>query len=258
MPLDPQAIRTRVGHTGTEELRFHGHRVFAELLGTTTGMQMLVCGITGRIHDHHDMLVVDDIVTAMSSADPRVWPFKITRLAAAYGSAASAVGVTLVASQGAIFGATKFQEIAEVLIDLHRRIIDEQIDDDQLLAVLQPGKPGFGVLYGRYDARFDALLQQAAKRGRDQHAFMQVCQRAAHIARTKLNVEPHVFVAIAALCLDMGMTPYQVGVFGMLPLFHDGLANATEGAAQQPAVLRRLRATSIRYEGRGRRKVGER
>jgi hypothetical protein len=220
-------------------------------------MQMLVCGITGRIHDRDDMIVVDDIVTAMSSADPRIWPFKITRLAAAYGSAALAVGATLVASQGAIFGANKFQEIAEVLIDLRHRIIDEQVDDEHLAAILQPGKAGFGVLYGRYDARFDALVQQAAKRGRDQRAFMQVCQRAAHIARTKLNVEPHVFVAIAALCLDMGMTPYQAGVFGMLPLFHDALANAAEGAAQQPAVLRRLPTSSIRYEGRARRKVGE-
>jgi hypothetical protein len=221
-------------------------------------MQMLVCGITGRIHDDEDILIVGDILTAMSSADPRVWPFKITRLAASYGSAASAVGVTLVASQGAIFGATKFQEIAEVLVDLHRRIVNEAIDDDQLLSILQPGKPGFGVLYGRYDARFDALLQQAAKRGREHRPFMQVCRRAAQIARTKLNVEPHVFVAIAALCLDMGMTPYQAGVFGMVPLFHDGVANATEGALQQPAVLRRLPAAAIRYEGRARREVGER
>jgi hypothetical protein len=87
---------------------------------------------------------------------------------------------------------------------------------------------------------------------------MTLCRRAAHLARTRLNVEPHVFVAVAALCLDMGMTPYQAGVFGMLPLFHVAVANATEGASQQPAVLRRLPAASIRYEGRARREVRNR
>lgn len=243
-------IYTRVGHTGAEELRFYGRRVFRDLLGTTTAMQMLVCGITGRILDDEDMHVFDDIITAMSSADPRLWPFKITRLACAYGSAAAGMGATFVASQGAIFGVNRFQEIAEVLVDLHRRVAANELDDDGVLEVLRQGTVGFGILYGRYDARFDALAGQAAKRGRDQLPFMRTALRAVHIARTHLGVEPHVFVAIAALCLDMNLSAYQVGMLGMLPLFHDGLANAVEGALQKPLALQSLEPGIVRYVGR--------
>ena len=78
---------------------------------------------------------------------------------------------------------------------------------------------------------------------------LRVAMRAVAIARGKLNTEPHVFVAIAALCLDMGMTPYEAGVFGMLPLFHDALANAVEGAEQKPSVLRTLPYNHVKYVG---------
>jgi hypothetical protein len=246
-------IYTRVGHTGAEELRFYGRPVFRELLGTTTAMQMLVCGVTGRILDEDDMRVFDDILTAMSSADPRLWPFKITRLGCAYGSAAIGMGATLVASQGAIFGVNRFQEIAEVLVDLQRRVAANELDDDGLLELLRQGTVGFGILYGRYDARFDALAGQATKRGRDQRSYMTTALRAVHLARTHLGVEPHVFVAIAALCLDMNMSAYQVGMLGMLPLFHDGLANAAEGALQKPIALQSLEPGNVKYVGRVRR-----
>lgn len=246
-------IYTRVGHTGLDELRFRGHCVFGDLLGNTTAMQMLVCGVTGRILDEEDMSVFDDILTSMSSADPRLWPFKITRIACAHGSAAVGMGATFVASQGAIFGVNRFEEIARVLLELHRRVNDESLDDEALLAILEQGTVGFGILYGRHDARFDALVRQAIERGRDTRSFMRVALRSVQIARTRLQLEPHVFVAIAALCLDMNMSPYEVGVLGMLPLFHDALANATEGAEQQPAMLRSLQPDRVRYVGRGKR-----
>jgi hypothetical protein len=239
-------IETRVGHTGAQELRFRGHRVFADLLGRTSAMQMLVCGVTGRILDQDDMLVVDDILTAMSSADPRLWPFKITRLAAAHGSAALAMGATFVASQGSIFGVNRFEQIANVLIDLRSRALT----DEQLVGVLKQGTVGFGILYGRYDARFDALAGQAVKRGRDKRPFMALAQQAVRLARAELNTEPHVFVAIAALCLDMGMSASEVGILGMLPLFHDALPNAAEGAEQHPASLRELPSVAVKYVGR--------
>jgi hypothetical protein len=240
------AIETRVGHTGAQELRFRGHRVFGELLGRTTAEQMLMCGITGRILDADDMLVIDDILTAMSSADPRLWPFKITRLAAAHGNAAIAMGATFVASQGSIFGVNRFEQIANVLTDLRSR----NLNDEELLAVLKQGTVGFGILYGRYDVRFDALVGQVVKRGRDQRPHMRVALQAVRIARAQLNTEPHVFVAIAALCLDMGMSPSEVGVLGMLPLFHDALPNAAEGAEQHPASLQELPSTAVQYVGR--------
>jgi hypothetical protein len=208
---------------------------------------MVLCGILGRILDGDDIAIVDDIVTAMSSADPRLWPFKITRLGAAYGHATFGMGTTFVASEGAIFGATRFQEIGEVLIELQRRVAEQRLSDDQLLAMLRAGIVGFRTVYA--DPRFDGLVGQITKRGRHERPFMRVCLKAVELARTELRVEPHVFLAIVALGLDMGMTPYQIGVFSMLILFHDAVGNASEGAEQQPGVLQRLPAEVIKYVG---------
>ena len=221
--------------------------MFGELLGTTSVAQLLMCGITGKLLAPDDERIIDDVLAAMSSADPRLWPFKITRLGSAHGSAAHGVAITLIASHGAIFGAKRFRDIAEVLIDLERR----KLDDDALEQVLRHGTVGFGILYGKYDARFDALVGQLAKRGRTGGSHARAALQAVHVARTRLNVEPHVFVAIAAVCLDLGMTPYQIGVFGMLPLFHDALANAAEGAHQQPEALRHLQPSQVKYVGHG-------
>jgi hypothetical protein len=244
----PAVIYTRVAHSGAEELRFRGHRVFGELIGRATTTQMLLCGIFRRLLDGDDIAVVDDIVTAMSSADPRIWPFKITRLGAAYGHATFGMGTTFVASQGALFGAKRFQDIGEVLIELQRRVVEQGLADDELLAILRERIAGFRSLYA--DPRFDGLVGQITKRGRHERPFMRICLQAARLARTELDVEPHVFVAIVALFLDMGMTPYDIGVFAMLLLFHDAVGNASEGAEQQPDVLQRLPADAVKYVGR--------
>jgi len=240
-------IYTRVAHSGAKELRFRGHRVLGELLGRTTTTQMLLCGILGRMLDDDDIAVVDDIVTAMSSADPRLWPFKITRLGAAYGHVTFGMGTTFIASEGAIFGATRFREIGEAVIELQRRVQDG-LSDAQLLSELRAGIVGFGSSYA--DPRFDGLVAQITKRGRHERPFMRVCLRVIKLARTELDVEPHVFWAIVALALDMGMTPHEIGVFSMLILFHDAVGNASEGAEQQPAVLQRLPGDAVKYVGR--------
>lgn len=240
--VDP--IYTRVGHTGAEELRFRGKRVLGELLGTTTTTQLLALAITGRVLAQADATLIDDMMTAMASADPRLWPFKLTRLASAHGSASYGVGATIVASQGAIFGPTRFAEIAGVL----RELAAHAGDDDQLEAKLREGRTGFGILYGRYDVRFDALMGQLDRRGH-RGPFCDLVRRAVHVARTRLNVEPHVFVAIVALGLDLELTPAQIGALGMLPLILDALPNAVEGAQQAPIALQCLPTSVVLYVG---------
>ncbi len=237
-------IYTRVGHTGAQELRFRGRRVFAELLGNVNATQMLVLAITGTLLPIEQAVLIDDMMTAMASADPRLWPFKLTRLAASHGNATYGVGATIVASQGALFGPTRFQQIANALLALEATTSN----DDEIAAQLEGGQVGFGILYGRYDARFDALIGQLVRRG---HAgrYVALVQRAVHVARTRLNVEPHVFVAIAGLGLDLGLTPVQIGALGMLPLILDALPNAVEGADQMPDALRCLPRAAVRYVG---------
>ena len=94
-----EPIVTRVAHTGADELRFHGRKVFAELLGHTSVGQMLVLGISGKLLDADAIAIVDDIVTVMSSADPRMWPFKVTWLGSAYGLTSLGHPVSLIAAR---------------------------------------------------------------------------------------------------------------------------------------------------------------
>lgn len=229
-------IETRVAHTGADELRLHGYRVFAQLLGRTTAAQALILGMTGVLLDGEDIAIVDDIVTAMSSADPRLWPFKVTRVASAHGSAAAGLAATLLAGEGGMYGSNRLAASATWLSALARH----SLSDDELLAAIRESAAGFGVLYRVRDERLVALSAQVVKRQRHDLPHWRLCARAIELARRELQLEAHVYLALAALCLDLGFPPDTVAALGFILLFHDALANAVEGAAQAPRVLREL------------------
>jgi hypothetical protein len=245
-PVTP--ITTRVGHYSTDELRFRGHRVFAELLGHSTFGQMLMLGISGRRLTEDDVAIIDDIMTAMSSADPRLWPFKLTRLASSYGVGGFGVAATLAGSQGGIFGPNRLQAAAEWLVQLQRGAGPDGCSDDSIVSALERGGQGFGVLYRTRDERFEALMIQVTKRGRHERPHTRLCLRATQLARQR-KLEVHVYLGIAALCLDLGLSPHEIGIFGVVVLLHDALANAAEGSLQQPAVLRALPRDRVDYRG---------
>jgi hypothetical protein len=239
-PIEP--IETRVAHTGAEELRLHGYRVFGQLLGSTTTAQVLILGMTGVLLDGDDALVIDDIVTAMSSADPRLWPFKVTRVASAYGSAAAGLAATLLAGEGGMYGSNRLAAAAAWLVDLAER---GELSDAELVAAIRESGAGFGVLYRARDERLIALSAQVVKRHRNHEVYWSLCNRAITLAREQLQLEAHVYLALAAVCLDLGFPRRSVGGLGFVLLFHDALANAIEGAEQAPDVLRELPWTQI-------------
>ena len=244
-PVEP--ILTHVAHTGADELRFRGKRVFAELLGHASVGQMIVLGASGKMLDAEDVAIIDDIVTAMSSADPRLWPFKVTRLASSHGVAAYGVAATLIAGEGGMYGTNRLLDSVRWLREL---AAEPNGDDDAIFAALQRGARGFGVLYRNRDERFEALVQQLVKRGRHDRPFAALTVRAVRVARERLQLEPHAFLAVAALGLDLGLDEGAVAMLGLLLLFHDALANAIEGAAQSPHSLQCLPRDRIDYRGK--------
>jgi hypothetical protein len=243
------AITTHVGHYSTDELRYRGYRVFAELLGRTSYSQIVMLGITGKRFVGDELATIDDILVAMSSADPRLWPFKVTRLAASYGTGAFGVGATFVGSQGGIFGTNRLESAARWLVTLQQRAGGGEIGDEQILALLDEGAQSFGVLYRARDERFEALMRQVEKRGRHDLPFTRMCRRAVQVARQRRGLEVHVYLGIAALCLDLGLSTHEVSMFGLVVLFHNALANATEGAAQRTEALRELPIDRLEYRG---------
>jgi len=245
MTIEP--IATRVAFVGHDELRFRGYRVFADLLGRTTATQAIVLGVSGHLLAGAEIEVIDDIVTAMSSADPRMWPFKMIRLAASYGSAAIGVGVGLIGAEGGIFGPHRMRDAALWLTQLRSR---GALTDEELLIEIDRGVRAFGVLYRQRDERFEALVALAERGGRHVLPHMELCRRAAALGRKFRQVEAHVFLVVAALALDVGLPLDAIAALATVLLFHDGIANATEGAAQAPRVLRELPADRVAYRGR--------
>ncbi len=245
-------IETRVAHTGTDELRLHGRRVFAELLGHASIGQMLVLGISGRLLDEQEIGVIDDLVTAMSSADPRLWPFKLTRLAASYGVASYGVAATLIGSEGGLYGTNRLASAARWLVELERRTKTTDMTDDALLVILDEGgaaAAGFGVLYRARDERFAALVNRLRERDRHERPYTKLCLHAARVARERRQMEAHVSLVVAAVCLDVGMSVDAIAGFWALILTHCALANAVEGATQAPDVLQRLPLVAVTYRG---------
>lgn len=244
-PLAP--IETRVAHVGHDELRFRGHRVFAELLGTTTFAQLTALALSGTLVGPDDAAMLDGIFAAMSSADPRLWPFKLTRLASSFGSAAIGVSATLVGSEGGMYGAARMRAAASWLLEVHGK---GPLDDGQLAAELDRGGAGFGVLYRRRDERYEALMKLVVQRDRHARPYTSLCQRVARLARTRQS-EPHVFLGVAAVALDCGLDVEAVAALATTILFYDAIANGVEGATQRSAALQQLPQTTIAYRGIG-------
>jgi hypothetical protein len=245
-------IVTRVAHTGADELRFQGRRVFGELLGHVKTAQMIVLGISGKLLDDEQIAVIDDIVAAMSSADPRLWPFKVTRLAASYGGTAFGVASSLVAGEGGMYGSNRLRDAARWLTALHAKAGARGLSDDEMARELA-GAAGFGVVYRARDERFAALVRQIERRGRHERPHIALCMQAARVARERNQLEAHVYLLVAALCLDLGLEPDVIGAFGIVFLFHDSLANAVEGARQAPTELQALPRQYVEFRGRAHR-----
>ena len=241
-----EPILTRVAHTGADELRLRGWRVFASLLGNATVAQLVVLGIDGKLLAPDDARLVDDVVAAMSSADPRLWPFKITRLAAAHGVVSYAVAASLVAAEGGMYGSNRLLDTARWLRALSELAAPSDAD---IRHALDGNRSGFGVLYRARDERFDALVRQLHARGVAERKHAALCTRIVRVAREQLGQEPHAYLAIAAIALDLGLSDRAVGMLGLLPFFHDSLANASEGAEQAPASLRELPDACVDYRG---------
>jgi len=68
--------------------------------------------------------------------------------------------------------------------------------------------------------------------------------------RTARKSEPNIGVAVAAVMLDMGLSPIQIGALNVGLMQHMFFAHALESAAAPGNVLRELPEAYIAYRGR--------
>lgn len=247
MTSEPDRLTTRVGHAGWNDHRHFGYSVFGELAGTTSISGLIAMAASGRKLPEEDCRLLDDIAVILTVADPRIYPLKLVRLASSYGDPLAGLSAAVAAMQGAIVGPQISMGAAFWLLEM-----EDALDLEAAVArsFQERGRiPGFGVPFRDVDERAIALEKRARETGRDTGKYWVMQERIAGIVRETRGLSCNVGLPVAALSLDMGLRPEHLSSLYTGLTINVFLANAVEGAAQAPAILRELPHTSIDYVG---------
>lgn len=256
MTLPSLTQKTRSGHWGWDEHRYFGHRVFGELTGKQSLTGIVALSVLRRRLPPEDVAVLDDMAGVVTLADPRIWPLKLTRLIASYGVAIPAVAAGLLMEEGARIGPSTGVGAAEVLMQFHERIAGRVDDRAHVRAVVSEYLAehsfvwGFGTPYRSRDERYVAFRQCLQRRGRDQRPYFRTMEAVAEVVRAERKAEPNIGAAVAAMSLDMGLSPSEVGVLSAVMMQHMFFGHAVEEASAPSALLAKLPDDYVRYRGR--------
>ena len=250
---DVERIVSRVGWADFGDFEHFGVRLYRDLAGRISYLQLAVFALgAGRLPDA-DAAVLDDVASCCHVADPRIWPLKLARLAATSGRAVTGHLAACVVLDGDFIGAHAAEAAAELLVEAHRRAAaagDRGVDVvlDELLAGY-PAPPGFGLQARREDERVLALRTCLVARGRVERPYWSLAEAVWAAGRRQRGLEPNAFGAIAAACLDLGLGPSQIGALTSILLQPSLLANAVEGARLRSPSLARLPESAVVYTG---------
>jgi hypothetical protein len=248
------ALPTRVSRADWEEHDYFGWKLFADLGGKETLAGMLALAATGTRLDPDDRAVIDDVASINAAADPRIWPLKVVRVASAYGRILPAAAVGTLFFESDTVGSMLGSKLAAVLVAI-RADLGEDFGDDALEARVRrqlSGRerlPGFGVPFRPHDERLVALESILRARGRDRLPHYRIFRKLADVMREQRGIEPNALGGIAAALLDAKVPADRVGVLLYALVQYPQLANAVEGAAQAPELLRKLPEECIEYRG---------
>jgi hypothetical protein len=255
MTLAPLEESTRSAHWGWDEHRYFGHRVFADLTGSESLTGMMALSITGRRLPADQVGLLDDAAGALTLADPRIWPLKLTRVIAAYGSVIPALCAGTLLEDGARIGPWAVLEGAKVLIDLEgalggsleqghvRSVVEAYLREHRFVW-------GFGTPFRQKDERLVAFRTCVERRGKHVLPHWKTMEAVAAIVRELRHDEPNIGIALAAVMLDMGLSPKQIGALVVALMEHMFFAHAVEGSERSYGSLRELPAEYVTYRGR--------
>jgi hypothetical protein len=253
-------LPTRVGVAEWGDNRFRGYSAAHDLSGCETMTGLLVLAIAGRRVAADERLMLDDMATVTNVADPRIWPLKLMRVTSAYGGCLAAFAAATVCLEGAQIGHHMVGRAAEILVHLRGRLLangpdcaesDDLLEEHCRRLLAEHGRLlGLGVPFRPRDERVDMLVERVTARGRSALPFWRLFIRAAETFWRIKHVRANMGLAAAAICLDMGFTPAQIGPLITALAAPAYWANAFEGAEQAPACLQTLPEAYVRYVGR--------
>jgi hypothetical protein len=254
-PLERPVLITRVGHVGPDHHRFRGFEVGGELVGHESYWSVISLAIGGPRIDPGLSRLLDDLATSLVGPDPRIWPWKLCRLMSAYGRFSVGMAGPLIMMSSGRVGPAALASVARFFDELARELGPELADDGALRRAVErklehvPRPPGFGTPFRNQDERNAPIIALVRAHGRENGRHFSLVQRAAPLVFQQTQLPMNAAALVSGLCLDLGFSPEQIDVFGILLLVSNLVANSFEGSREAPAVLRRLPAEFVRYVG---------
>ena len=246
------AITTRVAHAGFHDHRWFGHAVFGELLGEETALGLVLLAVRGRRATEVERALLEDLAVTVTVADPRIWPLKIARLLASYGSPLAGFGGAHLCVESDALGPWLADSAGRLLLEVGEA---DDADDETFTRAARealrkrPMPFGYGVPLRPRDERFLALSKRISAHGRSTLKWWRVQERLTEHVRAEHGMEPNIGIGGTAMLLDMDLSPEQARVVTVFAMAHLFLANAVEGAEQRSSILQSLPASAVHYAG---------
>jgi hypothetical protein len=255
MTTDLPHIATKVGVGVGPDNFFFGCSVAKQLSTGETMGGLIALSVMGRRLPPEESAVLDDLAVAIVSADPRVWPLKLTRLTAALGRTFPAFASGMLALDSEFMGPASAGLAASHLVELGallelRSGAADAVDSAIPLFLERHSRmAGFGVPFRPYDERLEVLRHMMTRRQRASLRYWVLGLRVAEWFETHRGLKPNLSLGVAAAMLDLGMVPDEISAGSLLLQAPVVMAHALEGARQRSAVLRRLPRRCVRYVG---------
>ena len=244
---------TRVARAEHGDNRFRGHWLNAALLGAHSMASMAARAVGGPNLSGEDRAVLEDVAVAVTVADPRIWPLKVTRLGGAYGSMFSALAAGNMTMDQALLSmeacgviGARMAELAPVAAHLS----DAELGLHLTTAWPERRPPGFGVPARSEDERVVGLVRRIRDvHRRHERTYFQLFERVVRVMRSARSLEPNLLLVFSAIALDLGFAPTTIGAMAWSTAQIAFQANAVEAARTAPAVMRELPKGALRYVG---------
>jgi hypothetical protein len=249
-------LATRTAHWGYEEHRYFGSAVFGELRGRESFAGLMALSVLGRRLPEKACALLDEAAICLTMADPRIWPLKLTRLVAAYGHAMPAVAAGLLIQEEARIGPWAMLKAAETLVALECEIgahADDAAHVERILLSYVQAQAfmwGFGTPFRARDERLVAFRKSVEHHGCLGRPYFRIFEALAEVVKAERRAPPNMGMAVAAVLLDQGLTPREIGPMTVALMQHMFFAQAVEGAEQAPDCLRKLPSEFVHYIGK--------
>jgi len=254
MSDDTLSLPTRVAQAIPGGNEFFGFRVETELTDEDALWRGLLLSIGAGPKSFAHLAIVRRLAGCNLVADPRIWPLKITRVVSSYGSVLPALCAGNVFLENARVGPLTANAAAAFLAEMVQ-FFDGRQDtgplEVELSRRMNSGEriAGYGVAFRPNDERVQVIDRIVAEEHRDEGRHWQCSKAIETILGKRRHLPRNVVSASAAVLLDCGFSPRQIGLLMWYYFAPTFFANAVEGAAQAPEILRNLPLSAVDYVG---------